>query len=77
MKKRTRVFLVLLNNNVLIIVCVKNPKHLTFHIFLGEKIFIMFYEISFCSVLEYYSIMIHSKCQSILPKNGQENGTET
>ena len=27
--------------------------------------------------LELYSIMIHSKFQSILPKNGQENGTET
>ena len=37
----------------------------------------MFKEISFCTFLEYYSIMIHSKFHSILPKNGQENGTET
>ena len=37
----------------------------------------MFLEISFCTFLEYYSIMIHSKFQSILPKNGQENATET
>ena len=27
--------------------------------------------------LEYYSIMIHSKFKPILPKNDQENGTET
>ena len=27
--------------------------------------------------LEYYSIMIHRKFKSILPKNGRENGTET
>ena len=37
----------------------------------------MFKEISFCTFLEYYSTMIHSKFHSILPKNGQENGTET
>ena len=36
----------------------------------------MFYEILLCTFLEYYSIMIHSKFHSILPKNGQENGTE-
>ena len=28
----------------------------------------MFKEISFCTFLEYYSIMIHSKFHSILPK---------
>ena len=27
--------------------------------------------------LEYYSMMMHSKFHSILPNNGQENGTET
>ena len=37
----------------------------------------MFKEISLCTFLEYYSIMIHSKFHSILPTNGQENGTET
>ena len=29
----------------------------------------MFEEISFCKFLEYYSIMVHSKFYSILPKN--------
>ena len=28
----------------------------------------MFKEISFCTFLEYYSIMVHSKFHSILPK---------
>ncbi len=37
----------------------------------------MFKEISLRKFLDYYSIMIHSKFHSILPKNGQENGTET
>ena len=37
----------------------------------------MFKEISFCTFLEYYSILIHSKFNSILPNNGQENGTKT
>ena len=37
----------------------------------------MFKEISFCTFLEYYSIMIRSKFHSILPKNGKEKGTET
>ena len=37
----------------------------------------MFREMSLCTLLEYYLIMIHSKFHSILPKNGQENGTET
>ena len=32
----------------------------------------MFKEISFCAFLEYYSIMIHSKFHSILPKNGTD-----
>ena len=37
----------------------------------------MFKEMTLCRFLEYYSVMIHSKFHSILPKNGQENGTET
>ena len=37
----------------------------------------MFKEISFCTFLEYYSITIRSKFHSILPTNGQENGTDT
>ena len=42
-KKRTEVFLLLLNIKILIIFCLKNtPFFLTFQIFWGENIYIMF-----------------------------------
>ena len=58
-----------------IIFCVKNTKKCD-NWGRGE-IFIMFYEISFSTFLEYYSTMIHSKFHSILLKNFNGNGTET
>ena len=65
MKKRTEAFLFVLHNTFLIMFCVKNTKKF-------DKIseIRMFKEISFCTFLEYYSIMVHSKFHSILPKNG-------
>ena len=79
MKKRTEAFLLLLHNIFLIIFLMeKHTQNSTkFQILLNKTKFRMFKEISFCKFLEYYSIMINSKFHSILPKTGQENGTET
>ena len=71
MKKRTEAFWFLLHNTFLSIVCVKNTKQIDkISDFMNKKKIRMFKEISFCTFLEYYSIMIHSKFHSILPKNG-------
>ena len=69
MKKRTEAFLLLLHNTFLIIFCVKNTTKIRqkIQILLNKKIR-MFKEISFCTFLEYYSIGIHSKFHSILPR---------
>ena len=62
MKKRTEALVLLsLHNTFLIIFCVKNTKNSTFQILLNKKKIRMFKEISFCTFLEYYSIMIHQK----------------
>ena len=78
MKKRTEVFLLLLHNTFLIISCVENTKRIQQNFrFCWIKKIRMFKEIFLCTFSEYYSIMMHSNFHSILPKNGQENGTET
>ena len=67
MNKHRDAFLLLLHNTFLIIfVCEKRNKNsTTFQIFLINKIR-LFKEISLCTFSEYYSIMMHSKFNSIL-----------
>ena len=60
MKKRTEAFLLLLHSTFLIMFCVKNTQNSKkIQILLNKKKSECFKEISFCTFLEYYSIMIH------------------
>ena len=73
MTTRTRVFLVLLNNPFLIIFVCENHNKMstTFQIFVDLKI-VMFYEISPCTLPEYYSKIMHSKFLSFLKKMAEK-----